>query len=48
MAINSNAACQSCRFFDDHKTNGAQAAGDQGLCRFNPSVSQPDPQSQGL
>ena len=48
MATNSNAACQSCRFFDDHKTNGAQAAGDQGLCRYNPPVSQPDPQSQGL
>ena len=31
MATSSNAACQSCRFFDDHKTNGAQASGDQGL-----------------
>ncbi|SFG99866.1 hypothetical protein [Methylobacterium gossipiicola] len=42
------AACASCRFFDDHKLNGAAAAGDEGLCRFNPPVSQPEPQSPGL
>lgn len=43
-----NAACESCRFFDDHKLNGAQAKGDEGLCRFNPPVSQPAPESKGL
>ncbi|KQS67365.1 MULTISPECIES: hypothetical protein [Methylobacterium] len=48
MAGSANAACESCRFFDDHKLNGAQAQGDEGLCRFNPPVSQPAPESKGL
>ena len=48
MASTGNAACESCRFFDDHKTNGGQAAGDEGLCRFNPPVSQPEPKGHGL
>jgi hypothetical protein len=33
---------------DDHKLNGAAASADAGLCRFNPPVSQPDPQGHGL
>ncbi|GJD75928.1 MULTISPECIES: hypothetical protein [Methylobacterium] len=48
MASTTNAACESCRFFDDHKLNGGMAAGDEGLCRFNPPVSQPEPKSPGL
>ncbi len=47
MAGTANAACESCRFFDDHKLNGANAQGDEGLCRFNPPVSQPAPESTG-
>ncbi|KQT50368.1 hypothetical protein ASG52_05985 [Methylobacterium sp. Leaf456] len=48
MSSNNSAACQSCRFFDEHKTNAGQGAGDEGLCRFNPPVSQPEPQGHGL
>ncbi len=48
MASTQNASCQSCRFFDEHQLNGGQASGDQGLCRFNPPVSQPAPESTGL
>ena len=48
MASNTHAACQSCRFFDEHKTNAGQGSGDLGLCRYNPPVSQPEPQGQGL
>lgn len=48
MTTTHNATCESCRFFDEHVLNGAKAAGDEGLCRFNPPVSQPAPQSKGL
>ena len=44
----SGASCQHCRFYDDHKLNGGVANTDAGLCRYNPPVSQPDAQSQGL
>ena len=43
-----SANCESCKFFDEHKGNGASAQGDAGLCRFNPPVSQPAPESKGL
>ncbi|CAM3176565.1 High putative iron-sulfur proteins family profile domain-containing protein [Methylobacterium mesophilicum] len=43
-----SATCQSCKFFDDHHGNGAQAQADAGLCRFNPPVTQPTPDSKGL
>ncbi|GJD35356.1 hypothetical protein [Methylobacterium aerolatum] len=43
-----DAHCESCKFFDEHKSNGAAAQGDAGLCRFNPPVSQPAPESKGL
>lgn len=42
------AACASCVFFDDHKSNAGAATGDAGLCRFNPPVSQPSPDARGL
>lgn len=48
MANPSDVACQACRFYDDHVTNGAKALGDEGLCRFNPPVSQPEPTGHGL
>lgn len=41
-------SCASCRFYDDHKLNDAVSQNDRGLCRFNPPVSQPDPQGHGL
>lgn len=43
-----NAKCESCKFFDEHKVNGAAAQHDEGLCRFNPPVSQPGPEAHGL
>jgi hypothetical protein len=43
-----NVKCESCKFYDEHKVNGAAAHGDEGLCRFNPPVSQPGPQDHGL
>ena len=48
MATTQGAACNSCRYFDDHKLNGAAASADAGLCRFNPPVSQPAPEAKGL
>ena len=38
-------ACTKCKFFDDH-TN--QIASDDGLCRFNPPVTQPSAEAHGL
>lgn len=48
MASTHDGACENCRFFDDHKLNGGVAATDEGLCRFNPPVSQLAPESKGL
>jgi hypothetical protein len=48
MAKNASAACVSCRFYDDHRLNDAVAQDERGLCRYNPPVSQPNPQSHGL
>ena len=39
-------SCNSCAFFDDHKRQGTQA--NDGLCRFNPPVTQPGPTEHGL
>jgi hypothetical protein len=41
-------ACTRCKFFDDHKVNGSASSGEEGLCRFNPPVSQPSPKDHGL
>ncbi|WP_458093333.1 hypothetical protein [Roseomonas sp. WA12] len=38
-------ACTRCKFFDDHAN--APAAQD-GLCRYNPPVTQPSPEAHGL
>ena len=43
-----DAHCESCKFFDEHKGNGAAAHSDAGLCRFNPPVTQPGPSEHGL
>lgn len=48
MAISGNAACESCRYFDDHKVNGGTSHDGSGLCRFNPPVTQPNPDGHGL
>jgi hypothetical protein len=46
--MSGHAHCESCKFSDEHKVNGAQASGEQGLCRYNPPVTQPAPESKGL
>ena len=38
-------ACTKCRFFDDH---AAKSTADEGLCRFNPPVTQPSADEHGL
>jgi hypothetical protein len=40
--------CESCKFFEAHKSNSGDARSAQGLCRFNPPVSQPGPDARGL
>lgn len=47
--MDNQAHCDSCVYFDDHAGNGAAPAlNDAGLCRFNPPVTQPGPDAQGL
>ena len=41
-------ACMSCVFFEDHVVNGGKTKKDDGLCRYNPPVSQPGPSAPGL
>ena len=38
-------SCGSCAFFDGHD---APASGHEGLCRFNPPVTQPTADAHGL
>jgi hypothetical protein len=45
MTQTADVACTKCKFFDDHV---AKPAADEGLCRFNPPVSQPSPEAHGL
>jgi hypothetical protein len=44
---NTSATCDKCAFFDLH-SSGAQPATNDGLCRFNPPVTQPGPKDHGL
>lgn len=37
--------CGTCMYFDERE---AAASKHDGLCRFNPPVTQPDPKTQGL
>lgn len=45
MTQGHDAACTRCRFFDDH---AAMKASDDGLCRYNPPVTQPSAEAHGL
>lgn len=47
-ATANGSSCTQCVFFDDHQGNKGTVANDAGLCRYNPPVSQPDPDSRGL
>ena len=41
-------SCSNCAFFDHHQTQVQQSRGTDGLCRFNPPISQPGPTEHGL
>ena len=41
-------SCESCTYYEQGHTNKGQAARDEGLCRYNPPVSQPGPETHGL
>jgi hypothetical protein len=43
-----SAACNECQYFDDHHANGQKPQKNEGLCRFNPPVTQPEASSHGL
>ncbi|MCI0754608.1 hypothetical protein [Teichococcus vastitatis] len=45
FADSTDAACTKCKFFDNH---AAKAGGDEGLCRYNPPVTQPSAEAHGL
>jgi len=37
-----------CLFFEDHAVNDGKSTKDDGLCRYNPPVSQVGPRTHGL
>ena len=41
-------SCNKCVYFEDHVVNSGKSKKDDGLCRFNPPVSQPGPDAHGL
>ena len=43
--LSKSGSCASCAFFDEH---AAAQASHEGLCRFNPPVTQPTPEAHGL
>lgn len=45
LAQTQDVACTKCKFFDDHV---AKPQVHDGLCRFNPPVTQPSPEAHGL
>ena len=45
MAQTADVACTKCKFFDDHV---AKPQADDGLCRYNPPVTQPSAEAHGL
>ncbi len=44
--MSKSGSCGACAFFDEH--NAAAPSGHEGLCRFNPPVSQPTAEAHGL
>ena len=41
-------SCQACAYYDEHHSNTGKPTTEEGLCRYNPPVSQPGPDSHGL
>lgn len=46
--MNTHASCNDCAFFDDQASAGSRATRSDGLCRFNPPISQPSAEAHGL
>ena len=46
--MNTNAACNKCTFFDSHANQNGAPLKDDGLCRYNPPVTQPSASVHGL
>ena len=40
-------SCASCSHYDHHLNSGKESQ-EEGLCRFNPPISQPGPDAHGL
>jgi hypothetical protein len=40
--------CASCTYYEGGHTNDGRSSNGEGLCRYNPPVSQPGPDSHGL
>lgn len=45
FAATPDVACTKCKFFDNHAD---KPRGDEGLCRYNPPVTQPSAEAHGL
>lgn len=41
-------SCNACTFYEDHVANSAKVQEDAGLCRYNPPVTQPEPNARGF
>ncbi len=48
IAMVTEASCSKCNFFDVAARDGATTRSTDGLCRFNPPVTQPGPDEHGL
>ena len=44
--MSKSGSCGACAFFDEHSS--AAQSGHEGLCRFNPPVTQPTADAHGL
>ncbi|MFC5384706.1 hypothetical protein ACFPLB_01870 [Aquamicrobium segne] len=40
--------CNACTYYEDHVANLAKVEEDSGLCRYNPPVTQLEPDAPGL
>ncbi len=46
--MSQSVSCNSCAYYEDHVANNTKVAEHAGLCRFNPPVTQPEPNARGL
>jgi hypothetical protein len=46
--MSENTTCNVCAFYESHAANDGKASENAGLCRFNPPMTQPEPNARGL